>query len=68
MRPTLKRSEQKKCRRDVNPAANFNIYDGVNLKCFAPNRKSAVAIDNLNKVQRWRSSHWIGQLRILRVP
>jgi hypothetical protein len=50
MGPTLYSSEQKKCRQDVNPAANFNIYDGVNLKCFASNRKSAVAIDNLHRV------------------
>jgi hypothetical protein len=55
MRPTLKRSEQKKCRLVVKPAANFlNNDDGVNLMCFASNRKSAVAIDNLNKFQRWR--------------
>jgi hypothetical protein len=52
MRPTLKRSEQKKCRQDVNPAANFNLNDGVNIISFASNRKSrAVAICKLRGFQ-----------------
>jgi hypothetical protein len=42
----------KKCRQDVNPAANFNLNDGVNIRCFASNRKSrAVAICNLRRFQ-----------------
>ena len=46
----LNNSDQKKCRQNVNPAANFNSYDGVNIRCVASNRKSAVAIDNLHRV------------------
>ena len=41
-RSTTKKSAAKA----VTPAANFNLYDGVNLMCFASHRKSAVAICN----------------------
>jgi hypothetical protein len=50
MRLPVKSADKKRCRQVVKPAANFNIYDGVNLMCFASNRKShAVAICNLRR-------------------
>ena len=49
---TLPYLSPEKCRQDVNPAANFNLNDGVNIISFASNRKSrAVAICNLRRFQ-----------------
>jgi hypothetical protein len=42
-------NEPKKYRRGVNLAANFPINDGANIVVRVKNRKSAVAIGNLDR-------------------